>query len=566
MRYSDRRAWVALAAPIIGIVLLAATAAGGCTSSQARVISARVDAEFGSAPHFEVDVSNGGEVSVGKGAIIVTIMMDPARSEFWVESNLQSDGQPLIGVKGKQVTLWFPPVETVGVTHMTLSGVKLPGTSANAAKEGLTVTFRRDELATATIEARPGSGTGDWQPYVIGSGPVQIRLVFSADACRACTDQALAGLGAEISWTNDRTVALTFPDAPAGSQIPTLHSTDGLYFNFRSQPTLVAFDAETLEMVNICAVPEDAYQAFLSPDASWLLLKTTNGELGGDTAWLVHTSAGAQLELDRALDYGWSGPSTLVRVTESDRGMMERYQVVDVSGGTPSTEVEGTLPEGWTWWSPSVGPGRLAVYVPAPDEAGPDYLTPCDLWLVDLETGAQVSTPSFVNIFLPPSEGTILGIAEFSPDGLMLAAPSEANDGGEIRLAKVGDSGAEVIGAVPVPGVEHLAWSYLSWSPDLRWWLASEKLVATAAPNEVRDLPSSYEPDPYTRGRPYWSPDGKYLARGEWPDWGAVEVQEVATGIEVDLGNGLPCGWGPDGRFYFIFWNNFEQRNRPGEG
>ncbi len=210
--------------------------------------------------------------------------------------------------------------------------------------------------------------------------------------------------------------------------------------------------------------------------------------------------------------------------------------IVDYPFGTPVQVT--TLPAGTQHRHPSWSPDHTKIVY----AAGPAFVGPFALWIVDLKTGAQT---------------------EFAPAAAMQDRPSWSPDGTEIAYGSNGE--LWVKGVAPGSVAEKLTNTAgiteerPVWSPD------GNTLYYNRGPAGNRDI---YSKSPLTLGgaelpivtepldnwQPALSPDGKRLCylRGPQDDGAKLRTVNVnGTGDAAFTGDGvtgaLNCVWSPDG-------------------
>lgn len=551
-----------LAAVLTGFALLAVSLAHvGCRPEESLPVlkAAWVETWAGASPHFPADVTRGGDLTVGTVGFSLRLTFDPFPAQTWIDEHLRVEGAaPTLELGSGEARLDFHASESAREVAVRLTSIRTPGgigkADGRAGEWSLTVTMT--PLPTETLDYRRD---GDWLPYsgeFLTEKPAELRLTFEGELDRTSAEAALAGLPARVTWTGPATLVIRLDDLPGEMPLPVLHDIHGLapilfpplVVYAGEAPRLWVYDPVKGERRALAQIAPDIYNPLISPDGAHLFLYAYKGRVGSVFPWLVDTASGEA----RGLDEWWllwlDGDRFLASLPSED------LAAVTVSG---ETRPSFTPPPQWKYVALSPDGRSLAVYVCRPDKDTGDSLIPWDLVVVDLDTGKETARlEELVEYYCTYSEGSILGGPAWSPDGK--------------RIAAVGDLGLEKGSVVRVVDLEtlevetcaefsanYLSWQWFSWSPDGRYWLAGNLLIEAAAPYSVKELGRQ-------DGRPFWSPDGRWLCRTAG-DWGELSIRDMRTGEERSLGRDylLPCGWDESGLLYFIVWPDADHRYKP---
>ncbi len=559
---------------LVTVLLLSAVAGGGCvpkegTAEKPAIVKAWVNIIDPSraSPSVSLDVPGSQSLFVSTGPVDFYVELGVAPGEVWFGQNAKAEGATpsQSSLRDRQITYSFPEGPVGEKITITVSSVVPPD---NKKGNSLVVTLERAESTSAKLEIERD---GDWSEVqsgdIVQGRPLRLRLGFTQAMDEATVGSALAttGLGTLADWTSDGSATITLAEPPSLIEVNLVGVRDarGLPLKNRAiweiyvgqPPRLYSMDPGFSGEQPICDLMADVCAAAVNPDGRSLLVEAFKNRTGHIGVWLVDLTAGDRRTLEGAYYPGWVGLSSLLRFDWTGESI--GYEVVTTAGLLLH---KGVLPRDLDHYSLSPDGKCLAGLVAKPAESGESDLVWNDLAVTDLSTGVTRLFEDFVLVYAPPDAPMILGAPAWSKDSSRIAAVSDQASGSLIRVLEL--STAQVLTEVPLAGLQNGSWSFFSWSPDGRWWIAGESIMETNPPYSVRDLVVAGQ------GRPNWSGKGSWFSRSEAFDgWGEIKLYRIDSilgpVVEQSLGEAFPCGWDKGGKFHFIRWSGSADRFLP---
>lgn len=557
-----------------------------------------------------VDVEPGRVVTVGLQPLPFHVTLVPAPAPDWVKKNVRVEGAEVQVAQSNTgaVSFTVPAASKEGTVTITLSSVVPPD------GQGTTVTFTLNRKAEphGTLQVLEGDTWRAVEPgEFLGQRPLDLRVAFSSEMAPDSLQAELAKHSGIFKWEDAKTL-LWHPDTPptvVALDLRQGRGTNGLLVMGSlasaytgEAPHLVAFDlareptAPAPPPTSLTTLPADIQKALLSPDGQKLLvsayLRSTSRSVNPPTVTLViDTRDGSRRPMpgDDANYFNylaWAGDKTLVALT------YEQVTTQTVAGSPPLTQLEarivvvdlsGNILRSWPLPGSDgqllgVSPDgkRLAVMIgDGTRENWTDRLVPYDLSVLDLGSGqTTLVAKEFVWIYSAHSEGKGRNGPAWSPDGRRIAAVGDRKqgEGVYVRVIEVpagsstGSSSGATAGtttgtataaaATDAASIRDMGRSYqypFSWSTDGRYWVVGDRIVSSEPPFDVKGRLSGV-------GKPLWSPNDSFVARGETDDYGVLHVYRERSGQASDLDADFPIGWDRSGKLYAIRWPDYKFR------
>ncbi len=576
---------------------LSALAGAGCGRSPAaeapKLVGAVVDVPSSDpmGPIFEIPVTGSDSLVVGTGPFDFWATLEAPPDVEWYKTIKVSGGRPeTVGQNPRQVCYHFPAGPAGEKTTITLSSVVLPGGQPGP----LVLELVRAERVTASLKVKLGDS--DWRDAQPGEalpkGPLKFLLTFSGEVGKGTVynEFDLVGLAEASSWNPDGSLTISLTDPPATVDINLSQARDANGLPFDNEAIWGFYVGEPPRLFSVsglpgggfgsetgyCSLPGDLYGAAISPANGEYLLAGSYVRPTVDTVtWLIRPGDGSRKRVEGWYELLWVGPGRESFVKWETSGSSLGYQAVDTEG-----EIWGQGFWAPQWVSVSPDGERVAAVVVRPAERTREELAPADLVVTDLGAGRSLTFEAAATLWVTNSvykdeKGHDVaavnnglpgppGGPAWSPDGRQVALVSDSEQGSVVRVLDA--ASGEVVLEVPLPEFDKGSRLAFTWSPDGRYWTAGPLVVkvgpaAVTAGSAVEVLPGRLA----GRGRVYWSPGGEWLVEtADLEDWSELTFYNVdpAEGAvpHGSLGPGLPCGWTEESKFYFVRWDDYEQR------
>jgi len=519
-----------------------------------------------------------GTATVPPGELLLRANLTPAPGQAWFDAHVTVEGitptqQSQSDAGGFELRL--PAGKAGEAFRVTLRDVLPSGGSAG----DVSITFCRSAVPSATLLYQTGDG---WHPapsQLKTSGPLTLRVAFTAPMDRQSVEDALRQTKVEwhndgplprtaraigsLTWVDDRTVAVTFPEPPGVLALSPSGARDaGGLFVTNALPYIYTGEPAYLEAVNpatgkgrrLLDLPSEVQGARVSPDGRWLYLDVARMQAGNEyqPRWqqlLYEVATGKSREVTPA---GWNqvwlpnGEQVSVTLDAQQHAVVTR---TDAAGNGQQT-VLATLP-GFERFLLSPDANRAALLVRVEGDPAPDDMQAYHLVIASTDGKSQTTLPEVVRFWRPGKDGLRLYDPVWSPDGTRLAFTQNSAAGVAVAVADLAAGHVRTL----APSVSQLRGRSLdpvSWSPDSRRLQVGPALLSAETGQEQRRLT-----DPVGPGR--WSPDSQWLVE-QTDDWGAVRATNAAGGQSVALGEGLPVGFTAAGEALIIRWAGSKDR------
>jgi hypothetical protein len=517
----------------------------------------------------DITLVPGTETAIGLDTSGLHVTLSPAPDDGWVRRNVTVEGAVAARVVNYYSELGrvYIPFEQGGlgdVIKVMFDSI----TTSSPAETSAVYTFRRLEEPRATLSAWINDQWRDVNPLeVVGARPLRLRLAFTKamdrDAVLAAVDSGSPGLTA-VQWQSDRVLEFEVQSPPPAIKInlDEARDCDGLWvlgglpaLFTGTPPRLMAFKPGSAATSPLGALVPNVVTAVTSPDGAHLLVTCTAETTGwhpsyGGVKLVIDASTGAAREVDLpGTPVGWASEGSFVLVSG------ENWLIVDAQGRLVR---QGDVPLGYNVASSSPDGTRLVSIRIKYDEWEEGIAYSADLAITDLANNRTTYFEDFT--WVHSATDCYHYVAPvWSPDGARIAGVSDQAPHRGIRIADL--STGQVSTAVPMSGDGCLSSRQLSWSPDGKWWLLGDEIIASAGGSGTsRRLRGGPHGDLW--GRHCWSPDSKYVAYGG--GWGYVVVVSVSDSKAMHIQEGhFVCGWTKTGELRFITWPDYPYQYSP---
>lgn len=513
-------------------------------------------------------------------AFVLQVQLSPAPTADWLAAHLTIEGvqpasqSPLIRGDAGGLQLGIPAGQAGESFRVTVRDV----VTSEAGAGDVSVTFCRSDPPRATLLSQGASG---WQPVpsqLKAGAPLTLRVAFTAPMDRPSVEGALrqtyvewhndgpvprtARAISDLTWVDDRTVAVTFPQPPSplALSVSGARASSGL-FAAGDLPYVYLGEPAYLEAVNpvtgqgrrLLDLPVQVEGTLLSPDGRWLLLTVVQLTGGRDAQprWqrlLYDLTTGQSQELPQT---EWT--QALLPGGERVSAAMDQPQRLTVTrtgpGGNRQTVLANLPPFSLYLLSPDGS--QVALFVHADTGEMTDDWRPYRLVIASTDGKSQTTLPEVIRVYQPGKDGLRLYWPVWSPDSRRLAFAEDGPAGVTVRVADLVAGHVRTL-AEGVPGLRGHQLDPISWSADGRRLQVGRVLFDAETGRELLRLA-----DPVGEAR--WSPDGAWLALPAG-DWTALRALPLAGGQPVSLGEGWLVGWTPEGQALIIRWAGARDR------
>lgn len=451
----------------------------------------------------------------------------------------------LEGVAGSRTTLIRKPEPTVAISYQGADGAMIPleGYEAILPAGPLRLQLDFDQL----VDARSLAGWLAGLEQTVG----QSVTVDQVESGRwfVTMEEVPARLDLDV-----RNVVAADSGLPVARYPLTIWNEAGL-------PYLERVDLATGATERLLQLPPEISEAWPSADGARIALRSWQNHgkaMWEDRAYVVDLAAHrVEPAPFQAGTLHWAADRLVNRPPWWAEE--QAWQVWDLSAGEAATSLAVPLAEpvpGAVAFSPD---GEMAAYLGAEGLDDPEQAEPAwaPLVLVDLQTGEARTVEGFVRNWYR-GKGDARRWLAWSPDGSRIAALDSLARSGESALVVYDLTQGErqvVSDELPV----------LAWGTRLAWSADGDHVLAYGGGRPPWIIPAEGGPaislEDAWHGQAFWDETGGRVLGAREP-WEGVFVYTLADGSRVDLGDGLPAGWGGDA-VYVIRWPGAHARYVP---